>query len=149
LSGYAEKIYVLVHHCHEQCLKLIRTKKPNDEFSGLGLNIQQGIILKLLLEDDGMTQKELTRKLQITSSSCGAHIAKLEQEQYLERRTSTQDKRTFSVFLTQSGRDLGQKYKEKSVAALEKWESSLTEQEREQLYILLVKLRDGLERQTN
>jgi DNA-binding MarR family transcriptional regulator len=127
----------------------MRAKKPDDEFRGLGVSIQQGIILKLLLVYDGMTQKELTQKLQITSSSCGALISKLEQDAFLERRASPKDKRIFGVFLTGSGRDLGRKYKEKSVAILEKWASDLSEPEKEQLYLLLAKLHDGLERQTN
>lgn len=145
MSGYIEKICVLVHRCHEQLLKLTHTPKPGDEWSGMGVSLQQGIILKLLLEVDGMTQKELTEKLQITSSSCGALIIKLEQGGYLERRTNPNDKRTFDVCLTDSGRALGEKYKEKSVVAMEKWMPNLTEQEREQLYTLLGKLHEGLE----
>jgi DNA-binding MarR family transcriptional regulator len=147
LSGYAEKIYVLVHHCHEQCLKLLHTKRPDNEFSEMGISLQQGIILKILLYNDGMTQKDLTRRLQITSSSCGQLISKLERDKYLERRSNPDDKRTFNVYLTESGRVLGKKYKEKSVIVLEKWAFNLTVQEKEQLYALLVKLSDGLEQQ--
>jgi DNA-binding MarR family transcriptional regulator len=147
VSAYAEKIYVLVHHCHEQCLKLMRAKKADEEFSGLEVSIQQGIILKLLLADDGMTQRELTRKLQITSSSCGALLVKLEQNDYLRRREAPDDKRTFNVFLTDKGRAVGHAYRDKSVVVLEKWASDLSEQEKAQLYALLSKLRDGLEKQ--
>lgn len=147
MSGYAEKIYVLIHHCHEQCLKLIHTKKADNEFSEMGVSLQQGIILKILLNNDGMTQKELTRRLQITSSSCGQLISKLERDKYLERRSNPDDKRTFNVYLTESGRILGRKYKEKSVIVLEKWASNLTIHDKEQLYALLVKLSDGLEQE--
>jgi DNA-binding MarR family transcriptional regulator len=147
MSGYAEKIYVLVHHCHELCLKIMRTKKPDAEFSGMGISLQQGIILKLLLDCDGMTQKELTQRLQITSSSCGQQLVKLEQDGYLARRESSGDKRTFGVFLTEKGRGLGHAYKEKSVVALEKWASDLTEQEKGQLFLLLGKLKEGLAKQ--
>jgi DNA-binding MarR family transcriptional regulator len=148
LGGYAEKIYVLVHRCHEQCLKLTRTYKPDAEVAGLGLPIQQGLILKFLLTEDGITQKELTLRLQITSSSCGALLAKLEQGRYIERRPDERDKRGFCVFITDSGRELGQMYLKKSVVVLEEWASDLTEQEKERLYQLLVKLRDGLERRS-
>jgi DNA-binding MarR family transcriptional regulator len=149
VGGYAEKIYVLVHLCHEQCLKLMRVHKNDDELTALGLSIQQGIILKLLLAGDKMTQKELTQKLQITSSSCGSLIAKLEQGGYLERCSNPDDKRTYRVVLTETGRDLGRAYKSKSVIFLEKWADDLTEQEKEQLYCLLSKLYDGLEKQSN
>jgi DNA-binding MarR family transcriptional regulator len=147
LGGYVEKIYVLVHRCHEQLLKLSHKKKPDNEFAGIGVTMPQGIILKLLLADDGLTQKELTAKLQITSSSCGSLIMKLEQEGYLKRRTNESDKRTFNVYLTESGRALGARYKEKTVIVLEKWASNLTESEKEQLFTLLTKLYEGLENQ--
>lgn len=105
MQGYAEKIYVLVHRCHEQCLKLMHTNNlPAKEFSDIGINTRQGIMLKLLLDENGMTQKELTWRLEIASSSCGELIAKLEQGGYLEKRTSPTDRRTFNVFLTESGR---------------------------------------------
>jgi DNA-binding MarR family transcriptional regulator len=149
LNGYAEKIYVLVHRCHEQCLRLMRGYKPDAEFTGFGLSIQQGLILKFLLTDNGMTQKELTRRLQITSSSCGALLAKLEQGQYLERRPDERDRRGFRVFITEKGREFGQLYLQKSIVVLEEWASDLTEAEKKQLYQLLVKLHDGLDRRSS
>jgi DNA-binding MarR family transcriptional regulator len=147
LKGLAERIYVLIHHCHEKCLQLGRAKKPDDEFSGIGISIQQGIILKILLEEDGLTQKELTRRLSITSSSFGQLVSKLEQEKLVERRQSLEDKRTFAVWLTDAGREIGRQYKEMSVVALEKWACCLTEEEKEQLCQLLSKLSLGLDEQ--
>lgn len=147
MKGYAEKIYVLVHRCHEQCLKLMHTSKQTDSTRNeIGISTRQGIILKLLLNDDGMTQKELTERLQITSSSCGELISKLEQGKYLERRANPADKRTYTVHLTECGRDLGEQYKEKSIVELEEWAVDLTGQEKEQLYKLLGKLSNGLEK---
>ncbi|QQO08428.1 MarR family winged helix-turn-helix transcriptional regulator [Breznakiella homolactica] len=145
MRGYAEKIYVLVHRCHEQCLKLMRAKnQPAKELRETGINTRQGIILKILLSEDGLTQKELTSRLEITSSSCGELITKLEQAGYLERRSSPADKRTFNVYLTDSGRILAKQYKKTCVVELEEWASDLTEREKEQLFHLLGKLSKGL-----
>jgi DNA-binding MarR family transcriptional regulator len=145
MGGYTERIYVLVHHCHEQLLKLIHTGKPDDGFVPLGINLKQGILLKILLDNDGITQKELTRRLQITSSSCGELIVKLEQGGYLNKRTSPDDKRTFNVYLTKRGRALGEQYREQSRVMLEDWGASLSAQEKKQLFSLLTKLSDGLQ----
>ena len=145
MSGYIEKTCVLVHRCHEQLLKLGRIKNPDDEFNDIGIPMQQGIILKLLLAEDGLTQKELTKKLQITSSSCGALIIKMEKCGYLERRVSTDDKRTFNVYLMESGRVLGNRYKEMSIVVLEKLAPDMTENDKEQLFVLLTKLYEGIE----
>lgn len=150
MQGYAEKIYVLVHRCHEQCLKLMHSNNlPAREFSDIGINTRQGIILKLLLDGNGMTQREITQRLQITSSSCGELITKLEQGGYLEKRTSPTDKRTYNLYLTESGRSLAENYKEICIIELEEWASDLEQQEKEQLFHLLSKLSKGLEDRIN
>jgi DNA-binding MarR family transcriptional regulator len=143
-EGYVERIYVLVHHCHEQLLKLIHAGGADGGGAPLGVNLKQGIMLKILLDDDGITQRELTRRLQITSSSCGELIVKLEQGGFLNRRAYPRDKRTFKVCLTERGRALGERYREQSRAMLEEWGANLTPREKEQLFRLLTKLSDGL-----
>lgn len=146
MDGCAEKIYVLVHRCHEQCLRLMHANTKLDrEQSEIGISTRQGIMLKMLLHEDGVTQKELTERLEITSSSCGELLTKLEQGNYLERRANPNDKRTYTVHLTQSGRSLGEYYKQKSIVELEEWSADLTGEEKAQLYLLLGKLSKGLE----
>lgn len=109
--------------------------------------MKQGIVLKILLERSGITQRELTQLLQITSSSCGELIVKLEQGGYLKRRTSSIDKRTFDVFITESGKKLGRQYRDESREMLESWGENLTKAEKEQLFSLLSKLSAGLNAQ--
>jgi DNA-binding MarR family transcriptional regulator len=146
IENYVEKIYVLVHRCHEQCLKLIHAN-PDGKIGASGIGLRQGIVLKILLERDGITQRALTQLLQITSSSCGELIAKLEQGGYVRRSENADDKRTFDVFLTESGRALGEKYRDESRDMLEEWGENLTAAEKEQLFKLLTKLSAGLDRQ--
>lgn len=150
MENYAEQIYVLVHRCHEQCLKLMRNNHlPEKEFCDFGINTRQGIILKMLLLENGVTQRELTERLEITSSSCGELITKLEQGGFLEKRTSPTDKRTFNVYLTDSGRALAQRYTGRVIVELEEWASDLTSGEKEQLFHLLGKLSQGLDDRIN
>lgn len=150
MEQYAEKIYVLIHRCHEQCLKMMHSNNTvNREFSDVGISTRQGIILKLLFHQDGLTQKELTGRLEITSSSCGELITKLEQGGFLEKRTSPVDKRTFNVYLTDSGRVLAERYIETCIVELEEWASDLTLQEQEKLFDLLGKLSRGLDDRIN
>jgi DNA-binding MarR family transcriptional regulator len=146
IANYVEQIYVLVHRCHEQCIKLIHAN-PDGKIGTSGIGLKQGIILKILLERDGMTQRELTQNLQITSSSCGELIAKLEAAGYVERRANKTDRRTFDVFITDSGRKLGRQYRDESREMLESWGDNLTGAEKEQLFGLLTKLSEGLETQ--
>lgn len=150
MDSYAEKIYVLVHRCHEQCLKLMHNNSlPEREFGDVGINTRQGIILKMLLHENGLTQRELTERLEITSSSCGELLVKLEQGGFLNRCKSPMDKRTFNVYLTESGRALAKQYKKSVVVELEEWASDLAAEEKEQLFYLLGKLSQGLEERIN
>jgi DNA-binding MarR family transcriptional regulator len=146
IENYIEKIYVLVHRCHEQCIKLIHSN-PDGKIGESGIGLRQGIILKILLEGDGITQREITRFLQITSSSCGELMAKLEQGGYVARRVSAGDKRTYDVFLTESGRALGEKHREECRGMLEEWGENLARREKAELLRLLGKLSEGLDAQ--
>jgi DNA-binding MarR family transcriptional regulator len=148
IENYIEKIYVLVHRCHEQCIKLIHAN-PDGKMCGFDIGLKQGIVLKILLERDGITQRELTQILQITSSSCGELIAKLEQGGYAERQSNAIDKRTFDVFITESGRALGEQYRDKSRTMLEEWGENLSQSEKKHLLALLTKLSGGLDAQIN
>jgi DNA-binding MarR family transcriptional regulator len=143
----AEGIFVLAQRCHKQLLKLIHAEMPDSGFPALGINFKQGVILKILQNEDGITQRELTQRLKITSSSCGELIVKLEQRGYLKRRANASDKRTSDVYLTKQGRTIAGQYREQSRVLLEEWSDSLTAQEKEQLYGLLTKLSDGLQMQ--
>ena len=45
----------------------------------------------------------------------------------------------------ESGRELGNRYKEMSIVVLEKLVSDMTENDKEQLFVLLTKLYEGIE----
>lgn len=150
MKDYAEKIYVLIHRCHEQCLRMMHSNNSvRKTFADIDINTRQGIILKLLYKEDSMTQKELTQKLEITSSSCGELISKLEQGGYVEKKISPDDKRTFTISLTAEGRVLAKRYIETCIIELEEWASDLTQSEKEQLFTLLEKLSRGLDDRIN
>jgi DNA-binding MarR family transcriptional regulator len=146
IENYVEKIYVLVHRCHEQCIKLIHAN-ADGKMNGFDIGLKQGIVLKMLLRDNCLTQREITSRLQTTSSSCGELIAKLAQGGYVERRANAADKRTFDVSLTDSGRVLGEQYRDKNRDVLEEWGGNLSQAEKEQLFALLTKLSAGLDTQ--
>lgn len=150
MPGLAEPIYVLVHRCHEQLIKKAHSNRNTaTAFPDAGINTRQGIILKLLSREDGLTQKDLTRYLAITSSSCGELITKLEARGYLEKRRSPTDKRTFTLHLTEAGQALAQQYEARSSLEMENWAATLAHDEQEQLLSLLTKLSHGLDGKTN
>lgn len=100
----------------------------------------QGLVLHVLAECDGMTQTEITEKLDIRPSSLGELVAKLEKGGYVERRQNETDKRVINVFLTEKGREIEKEFVNPRQQAAESWCAGLSEQEKSQLSDLLGKL---------
>ncbi|MGE5455458.1 MAG: MarR family winged helix-turn-helix transcriptional regulator [Methylocystaceae bacterium] len=69
----------------------------------------QSFVLFCLLEEDGMTLKEVGSKAMIDSSSMTVLVDKLESENLVQRRLDPEDRRAIRVFLTQEGKDLAQR----------------------------------------
>lgn len=100
----------------------------------------QGIVLKILAEKDGLTQTEITEKLDIRPSSLGELVVKLEKNGYVERRQNENDKRVINVFLTEKGRELEKEFINPRQKAAESWCAGLSEEDKTQLSELLNKL---------
>lgn len=147
-KNYSEDIFHLIHHCNNLSQKLVHWEHqhPNDEFAEMDIGGRQGVILRILLSENGITQKELTEQLNISSSSIGELLGKLEKNDYIERRSSTRDKRTFNIHLTESGRAAAETYNKVRDIAVREWGSDLTKDEQEQLLHLLGKFSLSLER---
>ena len=62
-------------------------------------------VLKTLLLQGGMTQRELLEQLHTSSASLSEVLGKLEREGLVERGRSMADKRQLEVSLTEAGRD--------------------------------------------
>ena len=108
-------------------------------FLGRGGMVERGgqqRVLRLLNEEDGMTQKVLTEKLGIQPGSVSELLGKLERSGLIEKQENEADRRTASLKLTDAGR-------EKIMDKAESKESpfdALTAEEQQQLLVLLEKL---------
>lgn len=71
-----------------------------------GISIPQSFILYSLLEDDGITLKEIGNRTLIDSSSMTVLVDKLENDGLVERRLDPQDRRAIRVFITPKGEKL-------------------------------------------
>lgn len=73
-----------------------------------GISIPQWFILYCLMEEDGLTQKEIGNRCLIDSSSMTVLVDKLEKEELVERRLDVQDRRAIRVFILPKGQQIGQ-----------------------------------------
>ena len=100
----------------------------------------QNRALKLLREDEAMTQRELTERLGIQPGSASELIGKLERAGLIVRTPSEADRRTADVRLTQAGAASLAERAGAEKSGTEELFSALTGEERETLLELLEKL---------
>ena len=62
-------------------------------------------ILRLISQSPGLSQQELGRRLAILPSRLVALLDELQEKGLIERRRDTEDRRTYALHLTTSGRD--------------------------------------------
>lgn len=74
-----------------------------------GISITQAYLLFCLLDSDGMNIKTLAEKLSIDSSAVTGLIDRMEKEKLVMRRVAQADRRSFTIHLTDKGRDCGLK----------------------------------------
>lgn len=110
-----------------------------------GIGRGQGMVLRALTEQDGLTQSELAEELDIRPSSLGELVMKLEESGLIQRRRNEDNKRAVNVFLTETGREAEKELSAPRRQAAETWCSGLSDEERERLAGLLEKLIDSME----
>lgn len=75
------------------------------------LHPKQVPLLCILDEDEGMSQKEISQKLNISPPTVAVSIKRLERAGFLERKTDEKDQRKSRIYLTEEGRDMIRKSK--------------------------------------
>lgn len=99
-------------------------------------------ILRLLRVTAGMSQQELSAKLQIHPSRLVAILDNLENRNFVERRANPEDRRLYSLHLTKDGQEvlerIGKVAREHQDALL----SALSREERDELAALLLRVAD-------
>ena len=93
------------------CFKMRAAMKKIDKDLGqqleqYGISIPQSFILKSLIEENGITLKEIGSRTLIDSSSMTVLVDKLEKDKLVERQLDAQDRRAIRIFITEAGRNL-------------------------------------------
>ncbi len=109
---------------------------------GEGGTMQDGLILHILSEEDGITQKVLAQKMHIRPQSLTGVLEKLEDKGLIRRQRSETDKREQNVFITDEGKKLSADLTAKRDRITEELFSILSDKEKAELYRLLTKVAD-------
>ena len=89
---------------------------------------------------DGVRQKTLTGELRINPSSVSEMISKLENDGYVRRTIDPEDKRATLIMLTELGEARTAELQDEKNDTLDKIFGNLSDDEKEQLIVLLEKL---------
>mgnify|MGYP002515090315 CR=1 FL=1 len=127
-----------LYACSKEIVK--RYKPFLDE---IDLTYTQYIAMMVLWENDGMSAKELGKKLFLDSGTLTPVLKKLEKKGYISRGRSEEDERTLLLEITDKGNEL----KEKAARIPEKMSGfiRLSQEEAQSLYIILYKILDNLQ----
>lgn len=107
-----------------------------------GKKRSQGKILKMLLMNGEVTQKELQNYLGIQSGSISEIINKLESSKFILKEKDKEDKRKFKIKITNEGKDFFEENLKDNIEEEEKLFDCLEENEQENLEFILSKLLD-------
>ncbi|MBU3805079.1 MAG: MarR family transcriptional regulator [Candidatus Cellulosilyticum pullistercoris] len=105
----------------------------------------QGKILKILLTEGEITQKELQERLGIQSGSMSEIVLKLEGNGLICRAKDEADKRKIKLKITEEGKRFFEEKHKTKIEQEKKLFNALTKEEQVQLKVLLTKLFDDWE----
>lgn len=129
----------LMHHITDiaRCAALYR----QEELASLGLKSCHTSYLDTICTSPGITQDQLARRIFINKSNVARQLVVLEEDGFVERRPSPEDKRAIQVFPTEKARSVMPEI----TRIFRCWESfaaqDLTEAERKALVCMLEKLK--------
>lgn len=71
-----------------------------------GVPFGHWVFLRILWKEEGLTQRELSERANLTEPTVHTALAKLESQDIISRRTESGNRRKQHVYLTRKGRDL-------------------------------------------
>lgn len=110
-----------------------------------GLHPMHFGMLTIIDAEEPISQQELSRRTGIDPSTMVARMDALEERGLVERGRSTEDRRSYDIRLSPSGRRLLKALRKRAAEHGERFFAPLTKAERRQLHELLTKLAANLD----
>ena len=104
-SGFTESLGIRLRRAYQSL-----HRRANAELrSQFDVTADQFVVLGLLAERDGVSQREICSRCYSDPSTIGALVRLMERRGWVRRETDPRDGRARQVYLTESGRDLQQR----------------------------------------
>lgn len=135
---------------HEALLNIVRTASLIEKISGTFFGkfhiteAQYNILIILKLEDKALTQIEIGDRLVTSRSNITSLIDRLEDKGFVKRKEDDEDRRIYTIHLTEQGRRIVDKVEKAYVGKVEEIMSHLNQSECKTISKSLEKLRESL-----
>lgn len=139
-----EKLAVQFHKIDNLFHRLRRVEKTEEKAEKVSVHRGQGRVLALLNREGDLTLGQLVELLDVRPSSAGEVVGKLEQNGFVTRAASEDDKRVAIISITSKGKGILDRTGETNSTYFEEMFSGLTADEQVQLSELLDKLVNSL-----
>ncbi len=114
--------------------------------AALSLLPGQGKLLECLIEEDGLSPKELGIRCAIDKSTTTSLLGKMEKQNLIQRTNHPTDKRAVCIWLTEKGRTLGKKAMNNGQDIDTAVLNQLSPKQRDELWDLLNRLEGAYEK---
>lgn len=118
--------------------------RARQQLEALKLYRGQPPVLRLLWQEEGLTQTELSAKLEITPATMTKMLQRMEKNGFIQRQSDAEDGRVSRVFLTDAGRAVQSQVERIWQTMEEETFANFTLEERVLLRRFLLQIRDNL-----
>ena len=109
-------------------------KKLMEQLADTGLTLGQPKVLDYLKDHDGVSQKEIAAGCLIEAGSLTSILNRMEEKDLIERKMLNGNRRTFHIFMTESGKK-NQKLVEEAFKKIEKTALNGISEEEQKLFM--------------
>lgn len=113
-------------------------------FTDFDITPEQWAIIKQLLQEEGISQKELSIAVRKDQNTTKAIVDKLTDKGYIHRVGNPMDRRAFILTLTPKAKEIAPKLAELDLAMIEALKRGIAEGELESFYQTLKKIQENL-----
>lgn len=118
------------------------------QHAGLDLTKEQMVVLKRLVDKDGLHQNELAFLTLRDKSSLARLLSKMEAKDYIVRKQNVHDKRIKEVFITSKGHEIFNKTRPVIKSVLNIMEHDISLEEKEQIIKILKRVQSNFTAKT-
>lgn len=110
----------------------------NNSCTQYSLTAAQAVIILIVCDFGILTQDEITKRLALDKSVIAKTVTKLEELNFIIRKTNAKDKRTYDILPTDKAREVYPFLKEQIDDSFQRMTANMTDSEREEFKRLLL-----------